>query len=211
MGHYAIAQYAALAEAGIIPVEELETYGSDDSRLPMSGMATYTPGMEISGGSLGHGLGRRRRDGARAAPPGQPRPRLQHDERRRTRRRLHLGGGAWPSPTTAWATCSASSTSTRLQADGPTAGVLRTEPVIDKWQAFGWRTVRVDGNDINALVDAFDARARTGDTRGGHLRHPHRLAGCRSWKPGRRRTSSASTTTNGRPPATSSPQGHRTD
>src|SRR6185312_15834597 len=56
IGHYAIALYAALAEAGIIPVDELETYGSDDSRLPMSGMASYTPGMEISGGSLGHGL-----------------------------------------------------------------------------------------------------------------------------------------------------------
>src|SRR3954449_12883900 len=55
-GHYAIAFYAALIEAGIIPEEELETYGSDDSRLPMSGMATYTPGMEMSGGSLGLGL-----------------------------------------------------------------------------------------------------------------------------------------------------------
>src|SRR5689334_15694429 len=55
-GHYAIAFYAALIEAGIIPEEELETYGSDDSRLPMSGMASYTPGMEISGGSLGQGL-----------------------------------------------------------------------------------------------------------------------------------------------------------
>ena len=56
IGHYAIALYAALVEAGIMPVEELETYGSDDTRLPMSGMASYTPGMEISGGSLGHGL-----------------------------------------------------------------------------------------------------------------------------------------------------------
>src|SRR6195952_368843 len=55
-GHYAIALYAALLEAGIIPEAELETYGSDDSRLPMSGMATYTPGMEMSGGSLGQGL-----------------------------------------------------------------------------------------------------------------------------------------------------------
>src|ERR1700722_5749858 len=55
-GHYAIALYAALLEAGILPAEELETYGSDDSRLPMSGMASYTPGMEMSGGSLGQGL-----------------------------------------------------------------------------------------------------------------------------------------------------------
>ncbi len=55
-GHYAIAHYAAMIEAGIIPESELETYGSDGSSLPMSGMATYTPGMEISGGSLGQGL-----------------------------------------------------------------------------------------------------------------------------------------------------------
>src|SRR6476620_10353227 len=52
-GHYAIALYAALIEAGIVPESELETYGSDHSRLPMSGMASYTPGMEMSGGSLG--------------------------------------------------------------------------------------------------------------------------------------------------------------
>ena len=44
-----------------------------------------------------------------------------------------------------------------MQADGPTVGVLRTEPVLDKWQAFGWHAQRVDGNDIGALVQAFDA------------------------------------------------------
>ena len=57
IGHYAIALYAVLIEAGVLSEEEIETYGTDDSRLPMSGMATYTPGMEITGGSLGHGLG----------------------------------------------------------------------------------------------------------------------------------------------------------
>ncbi len=55
-GHYAIAHYAALIEAGVLDESELETYGSDDSKLPMSGMASYTRGMEISGGSLGQGL-----------------------------------------------------------------------------------------------------------------------------------------------------------
>ena len=44
-----------------------------------------------------------------------------------------------------------------LQADGPTAGVLRTEPVADKWAACGWHVQRVDGNDIDALLAAFDA------------------------------------------------------
>jgi len=56
IGHYAIALYSVLIEAGVLPEEELETYGADDSRLPMSGMAAYTPGMEITGGSLGQGL-----------------------------------------------------------------------------------------------------------------------------------------------------------
>ena len=44
-----------------------------------------------------------------------------------------------------------------LQADGPTAGVLRTEPVADKWAACGWHVARVDGNDVDALLGAFDA------------------------------------------------------
>jgi transketolase len=91
-GHYAIALYAALIEAGIVPEPELETYGSDDSRLPMSGMATYTPGMEISGGSLGQGLaigvgmalGRRIDVGSRSCcqPPslGQPHQSCRHQQ-----------------------------------------------------------------------------------------------------------------------------------
>lgn len=54
--HYALALYAALVEAKVLPEEELQTYAADDSRLPMSAMATYTPGVEIAGGSLGHGL-----------------------------------------------------------------------------------------------------------------------------------------------------------
>src|SRR3954463_12310805 len=49
IGHYAIALYAALAEAGTIPLEELSTYGSDDSRLPLAAMGSHTPGVEISG------------------------------------------------------------------------------------------------------------------------------------------------------------------
>src|SRR3954470_20920110 len=55
-GHYSIALWAALAEAGIVPLDELTTYGADDSRLEMSTLDT-TPGVEMIGGSLGHGLG----------------------------------------------------------------------------------------------------------------------------------------------------------
>ncbi len=156
MGHYAIALYAALAEAGTIPVEELETYGSDDSRLPMSGMSTYTPGMEISGGSLGHGLGL-----AVGMALGL---RLQG----KGSRVINLMSDGELDEGSTWEAAMAAShhglgqllcvvDMNGLQADGPTRGVLRTEPVQDKWAAFGWRTVRVDGNDIAALVEAFDS------------------------------------------------------
>jgi transketolase len=50
-----------------------------------------------------------------------------------------------------------------LQADGPTPGVLRTEPVTEKWRAFGWHAVRVDGNDVGALLAGLDeVRDHTG-------------------------------------------------
>lgn len=55
-GHYSIGLWAALAEVGIIPVDELSTYGADGSRLQMSTLDT-TPGVEVIGGSLGQGLG----------------------------------------------------------------------------------------------------------------------------------------------------------
>src|ERR1700722_1622811 len=55
-GHYSIALWAALVEAGTLPASELGTYGAADSRFEMSTLDT-TPGVEISGGSVGHGLG----------------------------------------------------------------------------------------------------------------------------------------------------------
>jgi transketolase len=155
IGHYAIALYAGLAEAGVLEVAELSTYGSDGSRLPMSGMASYTPGMEISGGSLGHGLGV-----ATGMALG-----LRHlGNEARVYNLLSDGeldeGSTWEAAlacahhdldnVTAIVDVNA------LQADGPTPGVLQVEPIADKWRAFGWHAVRVDGNDVAALVAAFD-------------------------------------------------------
>jgi transketolase len=156
IGHYAIALYAALAEAGIIPVTELETYGSDDSRLPMSGMAAYTPGMEITGGSLGQGLTvavgmclglRRKASGARVYT-------LLSDG--------ELNEGAtWEAAMSAahWTLDNlvALVDVNQMQADGRSSSVLGFEPLAEKWRAFGWHAQRVDGNDIPSLVAAFDA------------------------------------------------------
>ena len=43
------------------------------------------------------------------------------------------------------------------QADGPSGKVLGFEPLADKWASFGWHVQRVDGNDLTAVLRAFDA------------------------------------------------------
>jgi transketolase len=151
-GHYSIALWAALAEAGILPVDELSTYGADDSRLQMSTL-DGTPGVELIGGSLGHGLGQGvgqalglRLDGSDA------------------RVFVELSDGEMQEGSTWEAAMSASHFGldglvalidcNGIQADGPM--VLDMEPVAAKWRAFGWDTVEIDGNDMASVVGALE-------------------------------------------------------
>jgi transketolase len=158
-GHYSIALWGVLAEAGIIPVEELVTYGADDSRLEMSTLDT-TPGVEMIGGSLGHGLGQGvgqaiglRMDGSDA------------------RVFVELSDGEMQEGSTWEAAMSACHfrldglvaliDCNGIQADGPV--VLDMEPIAARWSGFGWETFEVDGNDMAAVVKALaDARVRNG-------------------------------------------------
>jgi transketolase len=155
IGHYAIALYAALIEAGILPENEIDTYGGDDSRMPMSGMAAYTPGMEITGGSLGQGL---------AVAVGMSMGLARKKSKSFVFNLMSDGeldeGSTWE------AAMSASSHKlgnlialvdvNNMQADGPSTLISNFEPLAPKWEAFGWYTQRVNGNDIPALVAAFD-------------------------------------------------------
>ncbi len=155
IGHYAIALYSVLIEAGILPFEEIETYGMDDSRMPMSGMASYTPGMEITGGSLGHGLGiavgmamglKRKKNSAFVYN-------LMSDG--------ELGeGSTWEA--------AMSAVQHKLdnliclvdfndqQADGKSTHALAQVPEGKKWEAFGWFAQTVDGNNLPEVVKALD-------------------------------------------------------
>ena len=156
IGHYAIALYAALVEAAILPEDEVETYGSDDSRLPMSGMAAYTPGMEITGGSLGHGLG---------IAVGM----CLGLKRKKSKSFVYnlFSDGELDEGSTWEATMSAGSHRldnligivdvNGMQADGVSTQIMNFEPLLPKFEAFNWFAQRVDGNDITALVAAFDA------------------------------------------------------
>ena len=158
-GHYSIALWAALAEAGIIPVEELSSYGADGSRLDMSTLDT-TPGVEMTGGSLGHGLGQSvgmalglRLDGGDG------------------RVFVELSDGELQEGSTWEAAMSAGHFSldnlvalidcNGIQADGEV--VIEIEPVSDKWRAFGWTVSEIDGNDMSQIVHALHgARSRDG-------------------------------------------------
>jgi transketolase len=163
-GHYAIAFYAALIEAGIIPESELETYGSDDSRLPMSGMATYTPGMEISGGSLGHGLPIA--VGMALALRQKRNPAFVYNS---------MSDGELDEGSTWEAAMGAAHHGlgnliclvdiNNQQADGQSSKVMGFEPLADKWAAFGWFVQRVDGNDLPAVLKAFDAARALTETK----------------------------------------------
>jgi transketolase len=155
-GHYAIAHYAALIEAGIIHESELDSYGSDDSRLPMSGMASYTPGMEISGGSLGQGL---------AIGVGMALG-LKH-KRNPAFVYNSMSDGELDEGSTWEAAMGAAHHRldnliclvdiNNQQADGPSTKVLGFEPLVDKWASFGWHVQRVDGNDLPCVLSAFEA------------------------------------------------------
>lgn len=155
IGHYAIALYAVLMEAGVLPEEELQTYGMDDSRMPMSGMASYTPGMEITGGSLGHGLGiavgmaiglKRKNNPAFVYN-------LMSDG--------ELGeGSTWEAVMSAVQhnldnlICLVDFND--QQADGKSTAALAKGDERAKWESFGWHAQRVDGNDLDAVVAALD-------------------------------------------------------
>ena len=159
-GHYSIAMYAVLAEAGYLDPAELPTYGLNGSRLPMSTFAT-TPGVEIVGGSLGHGLGQGVGMALGLRLGGSP-----------ARVFVELSDGELDEGST-WESAMSGATfgcdnlvalvdCNGIQADGPVTVAI--EPVADKFTAFGWATEEIDGNDMPALVGAL-AAARVQDRR----------------------------------------------
>lgn len=157
-GHYSSALWATLAEAGILDRDELKTYGLNGSRLAMTTLDDV-PGVEVVGGSLGMGLGQAvgiaigNRMNGRAA---RVFVEISDGELQE--------GAIWEAAFCAstykldnlvlFADCNG------IQADGEVFANI--EPVAAKWRAFGWDTVEVDGNDMDALTAAL-IRARTRD------------------------------------------------
>ena len=137
-GHAGAALYAVLAEAGFFPVEWLDTFYADGS--PLAGHATHhgVPGVEVSTGSLGHGLpiargmalaGQRRRS---------PVSRVLHCSATASATRDRPGRPALFAPHHRLDNLVAIVDYNKIQSLGRVEEVLDLEPFADKWRAFGW-------------------------------------------------------------------------
>ncbi|MET1004139.1 MAG: transketolase [Propionibacteriaceae bacterium] len=160
-GHSAIALFATLGVLGVYETDELKTYGMDGSRIeesPLEGV----PGFEITGGALGQGLSQ-----ALGMALGE---RMQG---RDTTVYCLVSDGELQEGQV-WEAAMAAGhhrvgnlvlivDNNRMQADGATAEVMTVEPVPDKFAAFGFDAVRVDGHDPAALARYVPAGGRIAD------------------------------------------------
>lgn len=161
-GHAGAAVYAALAERGFFPVEELKTHYADGSRL--SGHVSHKgiPGVEFSTGSLGHGL---------PVAVGMALDARMDGRSNRVFAVLGDGecdeGSVWEAALQAHhyrldnLVCVVDHN--RMQSLDFCENTLALEPFADKWKAFGWHTLEIDGHDPDALEAAFrEAETVTG-------------------------------------------------
>ncbi len=152
-GHAGPILYAALAEAGYFPVEELSTLRKLDSRLQGHADAGLTPGVEMSSGSLGMGL---------SFAIGVALAARLDSRAYRTYALLSDGecqeGQTWEAALSAahfrLDNLLAIVDFNGLQLSGWTRDIMNLEPLVEKWQAFGWHTIDIDGHDIPRILSA---------------------------------------------------------
>jgi transketolase len=153
-GHCCVALYAALALKGFFPIEELDEYGKEGSRLT-SHVSHYVPGVEISSGSLGHGF-----PIACGLAIAALRKAQQH--------KIYciVGDGEMDEGSNWEAILFGSHHKltnlcliidyNKIQALGNTNEVLNLEPLKDKLEAFNWTCLEIDGHNHDEIREAFN-------------------------------------------------------
>lgn len=153
-GHAASALFATLALRGFFPVQALVDYAEPGCHLEEHPTPHSAPGVECATGSLGHGLpiGNGMALGARIAKRPTRVFVLMSDGEQNE-------GSVWEAAMFAGgqklANLCAIIDFNRWQATGRSCEVLALEPLADKWRAFGWSVVEVDGHDVDALAKAM--------------------------------------------------------
>jgi transketolase len=154
-GHIAPVRYSAMAYAGYFPVEELLTLRKFGTRLQGHPERVSLPALETTSGPLGEGLAQ----GTGIALGAK----LDHADWRVyvvTSDGEHQCGLHWEAMMTAAKfkldnlTCIVDRNF--IQIDGSTEDIMPLEPLADKYRAFNWEVLECDGNDMAALVEAFD-------------------------------------------------------
>ncbi|HEX2581430.1 MAG TPA: transketolase [Dongiaceae bacterium] len=156
-GHAAAIVYAALAERGFFPISLLDSYCREGS--PLAGHVTHVhvPGVEVSTGSLGHGLSIGCGMALAAKRTGQSYA-------------VHVllsdgecdEGSIWEAalfaPHHRLDNLVVTVDYNGIQSFGSVKEVLDLDPFIDKWRAFGWQACEIDGHDVTALLEAYRQR-----------------------------------------------------
>jgi transketolase len=154
-GHAVLTQYAALAELGYFPKEELSTLKELGTKLQGHPEMLRMPGLEANTGSLGQGLS----VACGIAMAGKL-------DKKDYRVYCIMGDGEiaegqiWEASMTApyyeLDNLVGILDRNRVQAMGPIEQRYDTNPHADKWRAFGWHVIEIDGHDVTQIVDAFD-------------------------------------------------------
>ena len=158
-GHAATALYSALAFRGFFDAALLDCFAQPGSCLPEHPSAACVPGVEIASGSLGHGLG---------LGVGMALAARIHQRDYRVFVVMSDGecneGSVWEAAMMAPAhdldNLVAIVDYNKWQATGRSNEVLALAPLREKWEAFGWAAVEVDGHDLAALVGTLNAVPR---------------------------------------------------
>lgn len=159
-GHAAPILYAALAERGYFPVEELKTLRKIGSRLQGHPAYRDVPGVEVTTGSLGQGLSM----ACGIAMAGRM-------DGKDYRVYCLLGDGElqegqnWEAAMFAHqynlSNITAFVDRNKLQICGNTEEVMALDPLMEKWRYFGWNVIVIDGHNIRQIIDACDKAARS--------------------------------------------------
>jgi transketolase len=153
-GHCVPVQYATMAHAGFFDRKELKTLRQLGSRLQGHPERTKLPGLENTSGPLGSGLSQA--NGMALA--------LRMDNQQHRWIYVVMGdgeqdeGNVWEAGMLAAKyklhNVIAITDRNNIQIDGPTESVMPLEDFKAKWEAFGWHVLEIDGNDIEAVIDA---------------------------------------------------------
>ncbi len=154
-GHCVPVQYACMAERGFFDKSELMTLRKLGSRLQGHPERTKLPGLEVTSGPLGEGLGQ-------AAGYAYA---LQYLDHQRHRWVYCVTGDGELNEGNIWETAMFAAKyrlsqlivfvdRNNIQIDGPTEDVMPLEDLHDKWESFGWHVQEIDGHNIESIQDA---------------------------------------------------------